>query len=82
MEPRKFIAAQGPKPETLPDFWRMMWEQNSHVIIMVSVVTVVTCHVIIMVSVVTVVTCLVIIMVILVTCHVIIIVILVTVMSS
>ncbi|XP_063687580.1 uncharacterized protein LOC134820865 isoform X3 [Bolinopsis microptera] len=35
-EPRKFIAAQGPKPETLADFWRMMWEQNSHVIIMVT----------------------------------------------
>ncbi|XP_078658332.1 receptor-type tyrosine-protein phosphatase S-like [Branchiostoma floridae x Branchiostoma belcheri] len=35
-EERKFIAAQGPKPNTVHDFWRMMWETGSTVIVMVT----------------------------------------------
>ncbi|OCT85291.1 hypothetical protein XELAEV_18023456mg [Xenopus laevis] len=35
-EPRKYIAAQGPKNETIYDFWRMVWEQKSTIIVMVT----------------------------------------------
>uniref|UniRef100_A0A4W4FYS6 Receptor-type tyrosine-protein phosphatase n=2 Tax=Electrophorus electricus TaxID=8005 RepID=A0A4W4FYS6_ELEEL len=35
-EKNKFIAAQGPKPETVADFWRMVWEQKSATIVMLT----------------------------------------------
>ncbi|XP_068957815.1 receptor-type tyrosine-protein phosphatase epsilon isoform X2 [Petaurus breviceps papuanus] len=35
-EKNKFIAAQGPKQETVNDFWRMVWEQKSATIVMLT----------------------------------------------
>lgn len=35
-ESKKYIAAQGPKEETVSDFWRMVWEQQSSIIVMVT----------------------------------------------
>ncbi|XP_075393934.1 receptor-type tyrosine-protein phosphatase H [Tenrec ecaudatus] len=31
-----FIAAQGPLPQTVGDFWRLVWEQQSHTLVMLT----------------------------------------------
>nr|XP_034348884.1 receptor-type tyrosine-protein phosphatase H [Arvicanthis niloticus] len=34
--PKEFIATQGPLPHTVSDFWRMVWEQQSHTLVMLT----------------------------------------------
>ncbi|XP_069856698.1 receptor-type tyrosine-protein phosphatase H isoform X2 [Dipodomys merriami] len=33
---QEFIAAQGPLPHTVGDFWRLVWEQQSHTLVMLT----------------------------------------------
>ncbi|XP_068129588.1 receptor-type tyrosine-protein phosphatase kappa-like isoform X2 [Hyperolius riggenbachi] len=34
--PQAYIATQGPTPDTLADFWNMVWQENSSVIVMLT----------------------------------------------
>lgn len=33
---RKYVATQGPLPTTFNDFWKMIWDESSYVIVMLT----------------------------------------------
>lgn len=33
---QEFIATQGPLPQTVGDFWRLVWEQQSRTLVMLT----------------------------------------------
>ena len=35
-QPRAYIATQAPIPDTFDDFWRMIWEQESATVVMLT----------------------------------------------
>ncbi|XP_068953342.1 receptor-type tyrosine-protein phosphatase H, partial [Petaurus breviceps papuanus] len=36
IDPREYIATQGPLPQTVGDFWRLVWDQQSRTIVMLT----------------------------------------------
>lgn len=36
LTPKYYVCAQGPKEGTIPDFWRMVWQMNTRMIIMLT----------------------------------------------